>query len=108
MPYFPGQWFAAQDDTDRKGLFHACMLALLMPWRDLADLKGLMESFEEAFDWFWIDAPGDIQRIVRNIEFYHECLKSAQDCRDLDLAGDKAHRAGASDVSAQAADFTNL
>ena len=82
MPYFPGQWFPARNDTDKKGLFEACMLALFTPWRQVSDLKHPTETFEQAFENFWCSAPDHVRKTIRNIEFYHECSKSAQDRRD--------------------------
>ena len=80
MPYFPGQWFPACDDLER--LFEACMLAILMPWRQLSDLKHPSETFQEAFARFWDNAPESVQKTVRNIKFYHECSKSTQNRRE--------------------------
>ena len=82
LPYFPGQWFPARDDPERKGLFEACMLAILMPWRQLSDLKHPSETFQQAFAKFWDNAPESVRKTVRNIEFYHECSKSAQNRRE--------------------------
>ena len=82
MPYFPGQWFPARDDPERKDLFEACMLAILTPWRQLSDLKHPSETFQQAFARFWDNAPESVRKTVRNIEFYHECSKSAQNRRE--------------------------
>jgi hypothetical protein len=79
MPYFPGQWFPKKDDENTNGLFEASMLALLKPWRSLLDLKSSHETFRDAFDAFVAHAPAEITRIIKNIQFYHECSDSARE-----------------------------
>ena len=78
MPHFPGQWFPKREEENSNGLFEASMLALLKPWRTIADLKQDNESFREAFDNFVADAPAETCRIIRNVEFFHECSDSAR------------------------------
>lgn len=76
MPYFPGQWFPKRD---RDGvLFQASMLALLKPWYSIADLKEESQSWREAFEAFVSQADGRAQRIMENIQFYHECSERAR------------------------------
>ena len=54
------------------------MLALLKPWRMIADLKQDNKSFHEAFDNFVADTPAETCQIIRNIEFFHESSDSAR------------------------------
>jgi hypothetical protein len=54
------------------------MLALLKPWRVIAELKCANETFREAFESFMADAPEKMRAIVNNIGFFHECSISAR------------------------------
>ena len=75
MPYFPGQWFPKQDAEDCNGMFEASMLALLKPWRSLTELKRPEQTFREAFNDFMREAPLETRRIIRNVQYYHECCQ---------------------------------
>ena len=81
MPYFPGQWFPKRQEENQNGLFEASMLALLKPWRTIADLKQENQSFREAFDSFIVDAPTETRRIITNVQFFHECSDGARQRR---------------------------
>ena len=65
-------------ERNSNGLFEVSMLALLKPWRMIADLKQDNELFCEAFDNFVADAPAETCWIIRNVEFFHECSDSAR------------------------------
>jgi hypothetical protein len=78
MPYFPGQWFPKREEETCNGLFEASMLALLKPWRTLADLKQENQSFHDAFNIFVANAPAETCWIMKNVQFFHECSKSAR------------------------------
>ncbi|KAJ6518282.1 hypothetical protein C8R47DRAFT_959864, partial [Mycena vitilis] len=53
LPNFIGNYFPRRDDPDNEEFYHACMLTLLKPWRDLeTDLKPGSQSWKEAFDLF--------------------------------------------------------
>ena len=78
MPHFLGQWFPIREEENSNGLFEVSMLALLKPWRMIADLKQDNESFREAFDNFVADTPAETCQIIRNVEFFHECSDSAR------------------------------
>ncbi|KAF8263014.1 hypothetical protein EI94DRAFT_1807895 [Lactarius quietus] len=77
MPYFPGQWFPKRDFSNTNRLFEACMLALLTPWRSIADIKAETESFCDAYNSFLSSAPEHVLSTIHNIEFYHECAERA-------------------------------
>ena len=77
MPYFPGRWFPKQDPEDSNGLFEASMLALLKPWRSLTDLKRPEQTFQEAFNDFICEASSETCRIIKNVQFFHECSEHA-------------------------------
>ena len=58
------------------------MMALLMPWRKLQEIKG--ESFEASFDvWKSKTAQSNLD-IMENIQFYHDALQRANKCRQED------------------------
>ena len=84
MPYFPGQWFPKRDVMDTSGQFEACMLALLKPWRSVTDIKGMHETFNDAFNSFLSSAPEHIQTTIDNIQFFHECAEKATTCQSID------------------------
>lgn len=79
MPYFPGEWFPKKVNEDHNGLFEAYMLALLKPWRSVTDLKHANQTFREAYDDFVANAPLETCRIIKNIQFYHECSERARE-----------------------------
>ena len=77
MPYFPGEWFPKKVEDEQNGLFEAYMLALLKPWRSVTDIKPHNQSFREAYDEFVANAPMETCRIIKNVQFYHECRQTA-------------------------------
>ena len=82
MPYFPGQWFPKQNPDDCNGIFEASILALLKPWRSLTDLKGPEQTFREAYDNFLCEASPETCRIIKNIQYFHECGEHARQRTD--------------------------
>ena len=81
IPNFIGRYFPRRDDPDPAvhQFYRASMLILLKPWRELADLKAVNESWEEAFRRF-LDSPQcsiGTQRILSNIQHFHRCQSSA-------------------------------
>ncbi len=79
MPYFPSPWFPKKNSKNANSLFYAAILALLKPWRLLVELKFETETFQQAFTNFLSHTSYNTRKIVENIEFYHECSKSAWD-----------------------------
>jgi len=53
------------------------MLALLSPWREIADLKHSNQTFKQAFDKFTSTADRSIMDVITNIQYPHECSNSA-------------------------------
>ena len=89
MPYFPREWFPKKLEDDHNGLFEAYMLALLKPWRSVTDIKHHDQTFREAYNDFMADAPIETCRIIRNIQFYHECSESAREQTYTDVRVDE-------------------
>lgn len=81
MPYFPGPWFPKRDPNDENGLFEACMLTLLKPWRSLGSIKSEHNSFCSALDSFLSISPNHVHQMIQNIKFFHECCDRADTCQ---------------------------
>lgn len=77
MPYFPGPWFPKRDPCNEDGLFEACMLTLLKPWRSLTSIKAEHDTFHSALDSFLSTAPSHVHKTIQNIEYFHECCDRA-------------------------------
>ena len=92
MPYFPGQWFPKQDPEDCNGLFEASMLALFKPWRSLTDLKRPEQTFREAFQDFIREAPFETRRLIKNVQFFHECCEHATQRTEPVITTDESSR----------------
>ncbi|KAF8799799.1 hypothetical protein BYT27DRAFT_7119585, partial [Phlegmacium glaucopus] len=52
LPHFVGGWMPRSDKPLHREMYCACMLALLKPWGDLADLKSDVEMFDDSFKRF--------------------------------------------------------
>jgi len=79
LPNFIGQYFPCSDDEDQQSFYHASMLTLLKPWRNLqTDLKHPSQTWEEAFSAFCaVASPRDL-RIISNIQYFHKCEDGAK------------------------------
>ena len=84
MPNFVGEWFPRRGVPELQQFYHASMLALLKPWRDIGDIKAGHETFMEAFDHFVAGADERTKQMIENIQYYHECVDSALDKRQRD------------------------
>jgi hypothetical protein len=73
---FIGDWFP-QNDLEVSTIYHTSMLALLLPWRDIRDVKMQMETPKEEFDTFVIGSDARMSNILANIKYQHECSNSA-------------------------------
>jgi len=80
LPRFVGRWFPRNDEPVSRELYCASMLLLLSPWRNLRDLKGPMETFSDSFGRFSTHNSNNskIQRILDNIQYYHDCKDAAR------------------------------
>jgi len=79
LPNFIGQYFPRSDDEDQQSFYHASMLTVLKPWRNLqTDLKHPSQTWEEAFSVFCaVASPRDL-RIISNIQYFHKCEDGAK------------------------------
>ena len=87
LPEFYGGWFPRHDREGERELYCASVLALLKPWDDLSGLKAESESFEQAFESFFGNAPKRTLNVIENIQYYHECYDGAKKRRELLAAG---------------------
>lgn len=79
MPKICGSWFPRSDRTSEQDLHSATMLALLVPWRNLNELKGEDESFNTRYRRM-LDSIDDKGRtFITNAQYYHECLDGAKE-----------------------------
>jgi len=86
MPNFVGDWFPRNDVRELQDFYHASMLALLSPWRDIANLKQPDQTFAQAFQQFLDHADPHTRDVVNNIQYYHECSDSAHTKRQAQAA----------------------
>jgi hypothetical protein len=89
MPNFVGDWFPRNDVPDLGDFYHASILALLSPWRDIGDLKRANQTFTQAFEQFLAQADAYTRDIVDNIQYHHECSDGAHRKRQSQTAEDK-------------------
>nr|GAT52360.1 predicted protein [Mycena chlorophos] len=71
-----GRWLPSRSDPNQEN-YSAQILTLLKPWRQLHDLKNTFETFVAAREAFERQADDRTNRIVENIQYFHECSESA-------------------------------
>jgi hypothetical protein len=71
MPNFVGDWFLCNDVKELASIYYTSILALLLPWRDLNELKSPHQTFKDTFDTFIIHANSQTLDIIT-----HECSDS--------------------------------
>ena len=99
LPNIVGRWFPRRDPAlPQYPYYCASMLMLLKPWRTIQDLRGVDQTWTEAFEDFVETAPARIKRIISGIvmslrvryritrpssgiEYFHQCRLSAQNKR---------------------------
>jgi hypothetical protein len=63
-------------------IYHASMLALLTPWREIGELKSTDESFANVFARFVFTTDDWVKDIMANIQYQHKCSDGARGKRD--------------------------
>ena len=81
-PEFIGQWFPRNDDADSHELYCAWILAFLTPWRSLRDICPENETFSERFRTFYASTDDDSKNIIKNIQYYWDCIDGAKKCSE--------------------------
>lgn len=76
MPSFIGQWFPRNDDSRERPFYCASIMALLKPWRNLADIEG--SSFESSFETWSRSTTKSNRDIMENIQFFHDASHGAK------------------------------
>jgi hypothetical protein len=79
IPNFVGQWLPRNDIPETRDFYCANALALLKPWRDVTDLKGINQTWREAFDIWSQQAPKEEMDILDNFQYYYNSEKSANE-----------------------------
>src|ERR1700691_6526111 len=82
MPNFMGQWFPRNNNPTVYSFYCASILALLLPWRTLLDLKSNGHEFESTFHNFKSHATGRHLAIMENIQYYHKSSNRSNKKRD--------------------------
>lgn len=77
LPQLIGRWLPSKNDQDQAQLYAASILMLLKPWNTLRQLKNDTEDFSSALEKFLQSAPQKTLDIISNIQYFHNCAKSA-------------------------------
>lgn len=73
LPNVVGPWFPRRDgEESTKPFYHASMLALLKPWRDLRELKDENKSWEDEFNFFLETASQRDKDVISGSQYYYE------------------------------------
>ena len=86
LPRIIGKWFSRSDNVHERELFMASMLLLLKPWRDIQNLKGAAETFENAYSKLLSQSDDKVKRVVANVQYYFECSDGAKEDRKKMIA----------------------
>ncbi|KAG9098617.1 hypothetical protein FS749_003397 [Ceratobasidium sp. UAMH 11750] len=81
LPDVVGPWFARRDDPEVYALHCASALALLKPWRDLAELKAGCSTWGDVLNTFLGATSRRRQSIWANMQYYYQCQDSAGQAR---------------------------
>lgn len=82
LPRFVGKWFERKDNPNTQELYYASMLLVLNPWINLTDLKENHGTFEASWTEFSQQLTQAGKIFVANVDYYHECLDSAEARRE--------------------------
>ena len=83
LPNFIGSYFPQRDVDDVHSFYCASMLLLLKPWRDIKqDSKTSDQTWSQALDDLIDMNQVHYNRILSNIQYYHECESAARTDRD--------------------------
>lgn len=73
LPNVVGPWFPRRDGEETtRPFYHASMLALLKPWRDLRELKDDDENWEDQFNFFMEHASQRDKDVISGSQYYYE------------------------------------
>lgn len=75
IPVLLGPSVPRRDRDDTKERYHRCILALFVPWRSVTDLCSANETWEKAFGIRRKSITSDSEKIIENIQLFHECRK---------------------------------
>ena len=94
LPNIVGSWLPRRDgEENTRPYYHASMLALLKPWRELEELKEDSETWESAFNIFMETATRRDRDVVAGCQYYYDSRNSARTDRtedeDVDIDVDR-------------------
>lgn len=89
MPRFVGKWFNRNDSQFQQEIhtYHASMLMLLKPWRQLTQVKEEKESFQSSFDNMIQSGGKRMLTVIENIQYYYQCADGAKARREQEKQG---------------------
>jgi hypothetical protein len=90
IPNFVGDLFPPNNVEELQDFYHASMLALLKPWRDLTQSKAPGETFAKAFSIFVSQSDESIRNILDNIQYHHVCVDSVHQKRQQQMTEEEA------------------
>lgn len=79
LPRVAGAWFPRNDRESDRDMHMACMLAILKPWRELSDLKGVNETFDESYNRMLSSLDQKHTNFIKNAQYFYECVDDARD-----------------------------
>lgn len=82
VPVLLGPAVPRRDRDDTKERYYRCILTLFVPWRCVTNLCSINETWEKAFEVRRKNVNSDCEKIIENIQLFHECKKE----RDEHLA----------------------
>lgn len=79
IPKICGSWFARSDRPAEQDMHRATMLTLMVPWRNLHEIKNENETFENRYRRMLEAADDRCRTFINNAQYYHECLDGAKE-----------------------------
>lgn len=87
IPNFIGLPFPREDDPGVADYYFGCMLLLLKPWRNPAELRLGYSNWKEAYTDFINSTEKSNIQIISNIQHFHRSKLSAEQARDAEQEG---------------------
>ncbi|KAF8125260.1 hypothetical protein EV363DRAFT_1123830, partial [Boletus edulis] len=73
LPNIIGPFIPSPKDQDRRALYCASIMTLLVPWRNMQDINQNSVSWEEKYDEFFSQATQEEKDVIAGVEYYYEC-----------------------------------
>ncbi|CAF3219894.1 unnamed protein product [Rotaria sp. Silwood2] len=75
VPVLLGPAIPRRDRDDTKERYYRSILTLFVPWRSVADLCSINQTWEQAFEVHEKTITAESHKIIENIQLLHECKK---------------------------------